>query len=96
MIIQETLSGGLQLSITQSCHALEVSRSGYFKWRNQPGAILFENSENADLRDQIQEIALEFPGYGYCVVPKVFRTCSESDSCELFILLLIVRTTYVL
>ena len=65
MIIQETLSGGLQLSITQSCHALEVSRSGYFKWRNQPGAILFENSENADLRDQIQEIALEFPGYGY-------------------------------
>ena len=31
-----------------------------------------------------------------CVVPKVFRTCSESDSCELFILLLIVRTTYVL
>ena len=65
MIIQETLSGGLQLSITQSCHALEVSRSGYFKWRNQPGAILFENSENAGLIDQIQEIALEFPGYGY-------------------------------
>jgi transposase InsO family protein len=65
MIIQETLSHGLQLSITQSCHALEVSRSGYFKWRNQPGAIPFENSENEDLKDQIQEIALEFPGYGY-------------------------------
>ncbi len=65
MIIQETLSNGLQLSITQSCHALEVSRSGYFKWRNQPGATPFENSENEDLKDQIQEIALEFPGYGY-------------------------------
>jgi len=65
MIIQETLSCGLQLSITQSCYALEVSRSGYFKWRKQPGAIPFENSENEDLKDQIQKIALEFPGYGY-------------------------------
>ena len=65
MIIQETLSHGLQLTITQSCHALEVSRSGYFKWRKQPGVIPFENSENEDLKDQIQEIALEFSGYGY-------------------------------
>jgi transposase InsO family protein len=65
MIIRETLSDGLQLSITQSCHALEVSRSEFFKWRKQPGAIPFANSENNDLRDQIQEIALEFPGYGY-------------------------------
>ena len=65
MIIQETLSCGLQLSITQSCHALDVSRSGYFKWRKQPGTIPFENSENDALRGQIQEIALEFPGYGY-------------------------------
>jgi hypothetical protein len=65
MIIQEALSHGLQLSITQSCHALEVSRSGYLKWRNQPGTTPFANSENEDLMDQIQEIALEFPGYGY-------------------------------
>jgi len=65
MIIQETQSDGLQLSITQSCQALNVSRSGYFKWRKQPEAIRFTNSENEDMRDQIQEIALEFPGYGY-------------------------------
>ena len=65
MIIQETQSDGLQLSITQSCQALKVSRSGYFKWRKQPEAIRFTNSENEDMRDQIQEIALEFPGYGY-------------------------------
>jgi len=65
MIVRETLSHGLQLSITQSCHALEVSRSGYFKWRKQPGTIPFANSENEDLRDHIQEIALEFSGYGY-------------------------------
>ena len=65
MIIQETLSDGLQLSITQSCQALEVSRSDYFKWRMQSGTIPSANSENKDLRDQIQEAALEFPGYGY-------------------------------
>lgn len=65
MIIRETLSDGLQLSITQSCHALEVSRSAYFKWRKQQEAIPFEDSEIEDLKDQIQEIALEFPGYGY-------------------------------
>jgi putative transposase len=65
MIIQENLSYGLQLSITQSCQALEVSSSGYFKWRMQSGTIPSANSENKNLRDQIQEIALEFPGYGY-------------------------------
>ena len=62
MIIQDTWSSGLELSISQSCLALEVSRSGYSKWRNQPESIPYEDM---DLRNQIQEIALEFPGYGY-------------------------------
>ena len=62
MIIQENLSDGLSLSISQSCQALEVSRSGYYKWRTQPEMAL---SEDMDLKDQIQGIALEFPSYGY-------------------------------
>jgi putative transposase len=62
MIIQDNLSDGLQRSITQSCQALEVSRSGYYKWLNQPQPV---PSAEIDLRDQIQEIVLEFPGYGY-------------------------------
>ncbi len=62
MTIQEIHSDGLSLSISQSCHALEVSRSGYYKWRVQPERI---PSANMDLKNQIQEIALEFPGYGY-------------------------------
>ena len=65
MIIQEAHSNSLQLSISQSCQALDVSRSGYCKWRIEQKANPSENSENADLRDEIQEIALEFPGYGY-------------------------------
>jgi len=62
MIIQDNLSDGLQLSITQSRHALEVSCSGYYKWLNQPQPV---PSAKIDLRDQIQEIVLEFHGYGY-------------------------------
>lgn len=60
MIIQDSLSEGLQLSVAQSCQALNASRSGYYKWQDQPVPC-----DEVDLRDQIQEIALEFPGYGY-------------------------------
>jgi len=62
MTIHDVLSDGLALSISQSCQALEVSRSGYYKWRIQPEIVL---SLNMDLKNQIHEIALEFTGYGY-------------------------------
>ena len=62
MTIHDALSDGLPLPISQSCQALEVSRSGYYKWRKQPEMV---PSVNMDLKNQIQEIALEFPGYGY-------------------------------
>lgn len=65
MIIQEAHSSCLQLSISQSCQALDVSRSGYCKWRIEQNSDTSENTENALLRDEIQDIALEFPGYGY-------------------------------
>ena len=65
MIIQETLSGGLQFSISQSCWALGVSRSGYCKWLKRREVNQSDDSENMALRNEIQEIALEFPRYGY-------------------------------
>lgn len=65
MIIRDAHSDGLQLLISHSCLALEVSRSGYHKWLKQLELNPSENSENMDLKNQIQEIALEFPGYGY-------------------------------
>jgi transposase InsO family protein len=63
MIIRENLCDGFSLSITQSCLALEVSRSGYYKWQSKPQFLPSE--EDMDLKNQIQAIALEFPGYGY-------------------------------
>ena len=61
MIIPEAHSSSLQLSISQSCQVLDVSRSGYCKWRIGQNSDTFENTENAVLRDEIQDIALEFP-----------------------------------
>ncbi len=72
MIIHENLSYDLLLSISQSCQALEVSRSGYYKWRIQPDMVL---SENMDLKNQIQRIALEFPGYGYRRITAELQNC---------------------
>jgi putative transposase len=65
MTIRDVLSDDLQLSISQSCQALEVSRSGYYKWRKQSEIAHSVNRQYMDLKNQIQEIALEFPGYGY-------------------------------
>lgn len=65
MIILDSLSSSLQLSISRSCRALDVSRSGYCKWQKDRTEIPPEDNENTVLRDEIQEIALEFPGYGY-------------------------------
>lgn len=64
MTIHAVLSDGFALSISQSCQALEVSRSGYYKWRIQP-EIAPADSEDLDLKNQIREIAMEFAGYGY-------------------------------
>ena len=49
MTIHDVLSDGLALSISQSCLALEVSRSGYCKWRIQP-EIAPNDSEDLDLK----------------------------------------------
>ena len=64
MTIHAVLSDGFALSISQSCQALEVSRSGYYKWRIQP-EIAPADSEDLDLKNQIRQIAMEFAGYGY-------------------------------
>lgn len=65
MIIQEAQSDGLLLPIYHSCLALNVSRSGYYEWLKRSEKLTAENSESSDLVNQIQEIALEFPYYGY-------------------------------
>lgn len=72
MMIQENLSDKLSLPISRSCQALEVSRSGYYKWRSQGGLI---PSDDMDLKNQIQRLVLEFPGYGYRRITAELQNC---------------------
>jgi putative transposase len=65
MTIQDILSEGLPLSASRSCRTLGVSRNGYRKWLKRTPSAAPENCENMHLKDLIQKIALDFPGYGY-------------------------------
>ena len=49
------------LSLEQLCHLFEVSRSWYYEHRGHSE----DDEEETALRDRIEEIILEFPGYGY-------------------------------
>jgi len=73
MIIQEAQSEDLLFPISHSCLALDVSRSGYYEWLKRSEKIPAENSESSDLIEQIQEIALDHPYYGYRRITAEFR-----------------------
>jgi len=65
MIIQENLNLNNLLSINKVAQLLDVSRRGFYKWKN---CQKFENKLHIDemkIRNKIQEIAVEFPRYGY-------------------------------
>lgn len=49
-----------ELSVERLCDLLGVSRSWYYEQRNQS-----DDPEAIALRDQIEHIILQFPGYGY-------------------------------
>ncbi len=44
------------------CQMTGISRAGYYRWRMPPPKPVVEEME---LRDQMQQIALEFPAYGF-------------------------------
>ena len=48
-------------SISQLCETLQVSRSWYYEKQTRPAV----EEANVELRDAIERIILDFPGYGY-------------------------------
>ncbi len=49
------------LSVSSACHALEIARSTYYRYRRfDPFA-----DPDTELRDKIQNVALDWPSYGY-------------------------------
>jgi len=66
MIIQKSLASGCPLSIRRAAELLCVSRSGYYDWcQRKLNGEPVSSEEDMDLRSEIQNIAIEFPGYGY-------------------------------
>ena len=61
--IQSQHQEELSLPITRLCSAFGVSRSGYYDWLRRPEPT--QSEIDMEIRDQIQRIVLEFPGYGY-------------------------------
>ena len=52
---------GDKLSINKTCNSLQVSKSGYYDWKNKTPA----RDNDAKLKKEIHKIAEEFPFYGY-------------------------------
>ena len=50
-----------ELSVQRLCELFEVSRSWYYEHLKQPE----DDAEEIALRDRIEEIILQFAGYGY-------------------------------
>ena len=61
MIISNCLDS---VSVTSATDLFGVSRCGYYKWLKSRNKSLTDDSD-ISLREQIQNIAIEFPGYGY-------------------------------
>jgi len=53
------------------CRLAGVSRAGFYRWRDSPPPV----DVDMDLRDEIQQIALESPCYGWRRVTAELRRC---------------------
>ena len=63
MIIHQNQNSPHQLSVRKAATLLDASRSGYYKWLQRP--VFSDNDPEVDVREEIQNIAVEFSGYGY-------------------------------
>lgn len=51
--------------VYRATELLDVSRSGYYMWQHSSHRLVSEDNSDISLREEIQNIAIEFPGYGY-------------------------------
>jgi transposase InsO family protein len=62
MIISENLNC---ISINQGVELLDASISGYYKWLHNSHCPEVERDSDIAIKDEMQKIVIEFPGYGY-------------------------------
>lgn len=60
------MSLAIPMPLERLCQLSGVSRAGFYRWRQSPEEV----DTDIDLRDEIQQIALEWPSYGWRRVRK--------------------------
>ena len=59
--VRQASQAGKGQAVNALCQMTGISRASYYRWRAPPPSIPVE----MELRDAMQQIALEFPAYGY-------------------------------
>jgi putative transposase len=59
--VRQAAQAGEGQAVNALCQMTGISRASYYRWRVPPPSIPVE----MELRDAIQQVALEFPAYGY-------------------------------
>jgi putative transposase len=59
--VRQAAQAGEGQAVNALCQMTGISRASYYRWRAPPRSIPVE----MELRDAIQQVALEFPAYGY-------------------------------
>lgn len=62
MVISDCLDS---VSVNRASELLDVSKSGYYKWLQSSHRLFSEDNSDISIREEIQNIVIEFPGYGY-------------------------------
>lgn len=53
------------MPVSRMCELMRIARSAYYGWKASATFNRQTNPRDAGLKEQIQEIVLQFPGYGY-------------------------------
>ncbi len=53
------------ISINRAAELLDASRSGYYKWRDKSHDPEGDKNSDIAIKEEMQKIVIEFPGYGY-------------------------------
>ncbi|MCD4846159.1 MAG: IS3 family transposase [Methanosarcinales archaeon] len=68
--IIDSLLPQFPVSINSACSCLNISRSQYYDWKIRNDSLNQSNPFEIQIKDQIHQIAIEFPRYGYRRITK--------------------------
>lgn len=69
------------MPLSRLCAALGVSRSWYYDRQRQVDMERWDAETDVELRAAIEELVLEFPGYGYRRVTKALARAGYTGNC---------------